>query len=121
MLQNCVFKIDVDTKDWFRSTIVRAIKTFAQTAGGMITVGAAMTDINWKLAFSVALVAAIYSVLTSIGGLPEVHGKRQNNLLGNSENDPLNTPKMPDSFALNSNSSATIYLICVDASVDELG
>ncbi|MBR9962264.1 holin [Anaerostipes sp. Marseille-Q3525] len=72
MLKNCVFKIDVDTKDWFRSTIVRAIKTFAQTAGGMITVGAAMTDINWKLAFSVALVAAIYSVLTSIGGLPEV-------------------------------------------------
>ena len=47
MLKNCVFKIDVDTKDWFRSTIVRAIKTFAQTAGGMITVGAAMTDINW--------------------------------------------------------------------------
>lgn len=72
MLKNCVFKIDVDTKDWFRSTIVRAIKTFAQTAGGMITVGAAMTDINWKLAFSVALVAAIYSILTSIGGLPEV-------------------------------------------------
>ncbi len=72
MLKNCVFKIDVDTKDWFRSTIVRAIKTFAQTAGGMITVGAAMTDINWKLAFSVASVAAIYSILTSIGGLPEV-------------------------------------------------
>lgn len=72
MLKNCVFKIDVDTKEWFRSTIVRAIKTFAQTAGGMITVGAAMTDINWKLAFSVALVAAIYSILTSIGGLPEV-------------------------------------------------
>ena len=34
---------------------------------------------------------------------------------------PLKTPKRPDSFAQNSNSSATIYLICVDASVDELG
>ena len=38
----------------------------------MITVGVAITDINWKIVFSVAFVAAIYSILTSIGGLPEV-------------------------------------------------
>lgn len=29
MLKNCVFKVDVDTKQWFKSTIIRAIKTFA--------------------------------------------------------------------------------------------
>lgn len=72
MLKNCVFKIDVDTKQWFKSTFIRAIKTFAQTAASMITVGVAATDINWKIVFSVAFVAAIYSILTSIGGLPEV-------------------------------------------------
>lgn len=72
MLKNCVFKIDVDTKQWFKSTIIRAIKTFAQVAASMITVGVAITDINWKIVFSVAFVAAIYSILTSIGGLPEV-------------------------------------------------
>ena len=72
MLKNCVFKIDVDTKQWFKSIIIRAIKTFAQVAASMITVGVAITDINWKIVFSVAFVAAIYSILTSIGGLPEV-------------------------------------------------
>lgn len=72
MLKNCVFKIDVDTKQWFKSTIIRAIKTFAQVAASMITVGVAITDINWTIVFSVAFVAAIYSILTSIGGLPEV-------------------------------------------------
>lgn len=72
MLKNCVFKVDVDTKQWFKSTIIRAIKTFAQVAASMITVGVAITDINWKIVFSVAFVAAIYSILTSISGLPEV-------------------------------------------------
>ena len=72
MLKNCVFKVDVDTKQWFKSTIIRAIKTFAQVAASRITVGVAITDINWKIVFSVAFVAAIYSILTSIGGLPEV-------------------------------------------------
>lgn len=72
MFKNTVLKVTVDTKQWFKSTVVRAIKTFAQTAGGMITVGAAITDINWKIVFSVAFVSMIYSILTSIGGLPEV-------------------------------------------------
>lgn len=72
MLKNCVFKIDVDTKQWFKSTIIRAVKTFAQTAASMITVGVAATDIKWGIVLSVALVAMIYSILTSIGGLPEV-------------------------------------------------
>ena len=72
MLKNCVFKIDVDTKQWFKSTFIRAIKTFAQTAASMITVGVAATDIKWRVVLSVALVAMIYSILTSIAGLPEV-------------------------------------------------
>ena len=72
MAKKIAIKIDVDTKQWFKSTIIRAIKTFAQVAASMITVGVAITDINWKIVFSVAFVAAIYSILTSIGGLPEV-------------------------------------------------
>lgn len=72
MLKNCVFKIDVDTKQWLKSTSIRAIKTFAQTVAGSITVGVTMSEINWKVVLSVALVAMILSVLTSIMGLPEV-------------------------------------------------
>lgn len=59
-------------KKWICAAGIRAIKTFAQTAASLITVGAAMNDINWTIVFSTAGVAAIYSLLTSLGGLPEI-------------------------------------------------
>ena len=59
-------------KKWIAAAGVRAIKTFAQTAASLITVGAIMSEINWAMVFSSAGVAAIYSLLTSIGGLPEI-------------------------------------------------
>ena len=57
---------------WLKAAGIRAVKTFAQTAASLITVGALMSEINWGLVFSSATVAFIYSVLTSIGGLPEI-------------------------------------------------
>jgi hypothetical protein len=55
-----------------KAAIVRAIKTLAQSAASLITIGALVSEINWKMVFSTALVALIYSLLTSLGGLPEV-------------------------------------------------
>lgn len=72
VFSNSVFKASVDTKKWLKNAGIRAVKTFAQTLGGFITVDAALSDINWGLAFSVAVVATIYSVLTSVAGIPEV-------------------------------------------------
>ena len=60
------------TKEWFKAAAIRAIKTVAQTALGMITVGMAADEINWMYVGSVSCVAGIYSLLTSIAGLPEV-------------------------------------------------
>ena len=60
------------SKNWFKAAGVRAIKTFAQTALSMLTVGAAFSDVNWVQVFSIAGVAAVYSLLTSLAGLPEV-------------------------------------------------
>ena len=57
---------------WLKAAGIRAIKTVAQTALGMITVGAAVEEVKWIYVGSVALVAGIYSILTSIAGLPEV-------------------------------------------------
>ena len=57
---------------WFKAAGIRAVKTVAQTAVGMITVGASMGEINWVQVGSVSLVAGIISLLTSIGGLPEL-------------------------------------------------
>lgn len=60
------------TKEWFKAAGIRALRTVAQTAVGMITVGTAMSEIRWGYVASVSLVAGIYSLLTSLAGLPEV-------------------------------------------------
>lgn len=59
--------------NWLMAALIRAIRTVAQTALGMFTVGMAMDEVNWKYVVSVSLVAGIYSMLTSLAtGLPEV-------------------------------------------------
>lgn len=59
-------------KRWIAAATVRAVKTIAQSAVAMITVGSAVSDVNWSNVVSVSLVAGLLSILTSIGGLPEV-------------------------------------------------
>ena len=59
-------------KRWFKAAGIRAVKTMAQTALSLISVGAVMSDINWMVVGSASLVAGIYSMLTSIAGLPEL-------------------------------------------------
>lgn len=59
-------------KKWLKAAAIRAVKTFAQTAASLVTVGALVSEINWATVFSAAAVAAIYSLLMSIAGLPEV-------------------------------------------------
>lgn len=57
---------------WWKAAGIRAIKTLAQTAAGMIVVGAGLSEIDWMYVGSVSLTAAILSLLTSVAGLPEV-------------------------------------------------
>lgn len=59
-------------KKWIKAAGIRALKTFAQAAVASISVGAAMNDIDWVPVLSVAVVAAVCSILTSIAGLPEI-------------------------------------------------
>ena len=59
-------------KKWLKAAAVRALKTFAQSMLGGIAIGAAVSEIDWKYVASVAVVAAILSMLTSVAGLPEV-------------------------------------------------
>ena len=60
-----------DWGKWFRAAGIRALKTFAQTAVSMVTVGQAFLEVNWINVLSVAGVSAVVSLLTSLGGLPE--------------------------------------------------
>lgn len=59
---------------WIEAAGIRSIKTFAQTLASMITVGAALQEISWDYVISVSAVAAIYSIATSLAGLPELKG-----------------------------------------------
>ena len=60
------------SKKWIKAAGVRAIKTVAQTAVSMLTVGQAVLDVNWLNVLSVSAVAGVISMLTSVAGLPEV-------------------------------------------------
>ena len=60
-------------KKWIVAAGVRALRTFAQTAVSMVggnVVG--VLQVDWVGILSVAVTAAILSLLTSVAGLPEV-------------------------------------------------
>lgn len=57
---------------WFRAAGIRAIKTVAQSAIGVIGAATIMGDVNWPMVLSAAVLSGIVSLLTSVAGLPEV-------------------------------------------------
>lgn len=59
-------------KSWCRAAGVRAVRTVAQTAVATIGTSAALGDVDWVYVGSVAVLAGMLSVLTSVAGLPEV-------------------------------------------------
>ena len=63
---------------WFKYAGIRAIKTVAQTALATIGTSAVLSEINWPLVGSAAVVAGILSLLTSLAGLPELKDGENN-------------------------------------------
>lgn len=57
---------------WLKAAGIRALKTVAQTAASLIGVGAVMSDVDWVMVGSASALAGILSLLTSVGGLPEL-------------------------------------------------
>ena len=57
---------------WLHAAGIRAIKTVAQTAVGVIGASAVLTDVDWLVVASAAVLAGVVSLLTSIAGLPEL-------------------------------------------------
>lgn len=75
MFKNNVFKISVDTSKWAKKAGVRAIKTMAQTAVGVIGTSAVIASVDWQMVVSSAVVAGVVSILTSVAGIPEVESE----------------------------------------------
>ena len=60
-------------KEFWRATLIRAIRTICQTAVATIGTAMVVTEVDWKYVLSASLLAGLLSVLTSIAtGLPEV-------------------------------------------------
>lgn len=68
-------KLSEKTKLWIKAAGVRAVKTVAQSAIGVIGASAAMSEVNWPMVASAAALAGIISLLTSVAGLPEVNAQ----------------------------------------------
>lgn len=62
------------TKEWFKAALIRAAKTFAQAAVGMIPAAAMLSGVDWMTVIGTSALAAVLSVFTSLVGLPEVDG-----------------------------------------------
>ena len=54
------------TSAWAKAAAIRALKTVAQTASAILS------DVDWRVCLSAAVLAGILSLLTSVAGLPEV-------------------------------------------------
>lgn len=59
-------------KDLFKAAFIRAAHTFLQSVVGMLTVGKAITDFDWKGIILVSLTTALISFIKSLLiGMPE--------------------------------------------------
>lgn len=60
------------TAKWWKAAGVRAVRTVAQTAIGIIGASVVLSDVNWVTVTSASVLAGVLSLLTSVAGLPEI-------------------------------------------------
>lgn len=59
-------------KTWIKCALVRATKTFCQSALAMIPASVMITAVDWMTVLGTSALAFVLSLLTSVAGLPEV-------------------------------------------------
>ena len=65
-------------KHWWSAALMRALKTMAQTAVGVIGSAALIQSVDWLTVLSAATLAAVVSLLMSWAtGLPEADGRKE--------------------------------------------
>ena len=90
------------TKEWLMASLSRAIWTFAETFLGFLTVGAAISEVEWLRALSVAAVAMLISFLKCVVvGVPEAQAD--------------------GTLLIDDSGENTKWLLQVDTPVDEVG
>ena len=59
-------------KNWIKAAGIRAVKTVAQAAIATIGASVVVSEVDWRMVISAALLAGILSLLISLAGLPEL-------------------------------------------------
>lgn len=74
-------------EEWFVAASLRAVKTAAETAVGVIGTTQMVTGVDWKVVFGTVALSVIMSFLISIKGLPELdlQGKIERMQIGEQE------------------------------------
>lgn len=63
----------IDWKEWAKAALVRAVRTFAESALAYIGTGAVVLgDVNWIAALSAGGFGFVCAMLLALAGLPEV-------------------------------------------------
>ena len=60
---------------WIKAAGILAIKTAAQTFVALLPAQATIAEVDWRVVFGTAALAATASLATSLAGLPEVENK----------------------------------------------
>ncbi len=63
---------------WFYAAGLRAVRTVAQSAVAMLGTSMLLSEVDWVAIASASALAGILSLLTSIGGLPELKYSEEN-------------------------------------------
>ena len=63
----------IDWKEWAKAALIRAVRTFAESALAYIGTGAVVLgDVNWIAALSAGGFGFVCAMLLALAGLPEV-------------------------------------------------
>lgn len=63
---------NIFNKKWWHASLIRCVRTIAQTFVATIGTAAVLQDVNWIMVLSASALAGVISLATSIAGLPEV-------------------------------------------------
>ena len=63
---------NIFNKKWWHASLIRCVRTIAQTFVATIGTAAVLQDVNWVMVLSASALAGVISLATSVAGLPEV-------------------------------------------------
>ncbi len=58
-------------KCWLHAAARRAVRTMAQSAAAILGTCAVLSEVDWRMTASTALLSGLLSLLMSLSGLPE--------------------------------------------------